>query len=152
MTTLLELRAPKQRFARSINLERDIGSHAIDGYLPVGRALDVIGRLALALIDREAEIAFSVTGPYGSGKSSLALVIDALLGPAGEHARSSAEDLLRHAAPSTLATIESARQKYDADRSGFVRAVATAQREPIVSTVLRALISGLDRFPTGPRQ
>src|SRR5665213_1827637 len=97
MTNLIQLRAPKPRFARSINLDRDVGSNAIDGYLPVGRALDVIARLAEGFINRDCELAFSVTGPYGSGKSSLALVIDALFGPTTDLTRASAEDLLRHA-------------------------------------------------------
>ena len=39
-------------------------------------------------------MAFSITGPYGSGKSSMAVVIDALLGPAGDPAQIAAMDFL----------------------------------------------------------
>ena len=33
------------RFARSANVERDLSVAAIEGYLPTGRALDVVSRI-----------------------------------------------------------------------------------------------------------
>lgn len=152
MTPLIELRSPRPRFARSINVERDVGSSAIDGYLPVGRAIDVISRLCDALDRDDVEVAISVTGPYGSGKSSLAVVIDALLAPKDDAARRSAESLLNEAAPAALQKLQNARRRLGADDRGFVRAVATAQREPIVATILRALVHGAERFTPGSRQ
>ena len=150
MTRLIELKSPKSRFARSINVERDNDGTAIDGYLPVGRAIDVIGRLASALNRDESEVAFSITGPYGSGKSSLAVVIDALLGPFDDRARVSAESFLREVNPGISTNLDEARIRLKADRSGFIRATATAAREPVVVTVLRALINGVERFsPNG---
>ena len=99
---LIDLKAPRPRFARSINVERDAGSSAIDGYLPVGRAIDALDRLATALGRNDVEVALSITGPYGSGKSSLAIIIDALLGPKDDPARRAAEELLVDVAPRTL--------------------------------------------------
>src|SRR4051794_22225474 len=93
-------RRPRPRFARSINVERDSGSSALDNYLPVGRAVDAVHRVALALAS-QSECAFSITGPYGSGKSSLALLIDALTAPAGDPTRAAAEELLEAVAPET---------------------------------------------------
>lgn len=152
MTNLIALKAPRARFARSINVERDAGSNAIDGYLPVGRAIDTIARLASALTSDDVEVALSITGPYGSGKSSLAVVIDALLGPATEPARVSAQELLAHTAPSALETLDAARRRLGAHERGFIRAVVTAQREPIVATVLRALMHGVERYQSIPGQ
>jgi hypothetical protein len=146
MTRLIDLKSPKSRFARSINVERDSDGSAIDGYLPVGRAIDVIKRLAASLNRDESEVALSITGPYGSGKSSLAVVIDALLGPAADTARQSAEAFLNDVDPDISASLSSARKKLGAGRSGFIRASATAAREPVVATVLRALINGVERF------
>ena len=143
---LIDLKAPRPRFARSINVERDSGSEAIEGYLPVGRAIDAIGRLASALNRDDVEVALSITGPYGSGKSSLAIIINALLGPRGDPARRSAETLLEEVSPETLATLRSARVRLGADEKGFIRASATADREPVAATVLRALIHGTERF------
>lgn len=149
---LIEMRSPRPRFARSINVERDTGTTAIDSYLPTARAIDAVHRLVLAIDQDVTERALSVTGPYGSGKSSLALLIDALLGPAGDPARAAADDLLLSAAPDTARLLVSARETLSVDRSGFVRCLATAQREPIVATVLRALASGARRFVPSRRQ
>lgn len=151
MTPLSEHRCAKPRFARSINVERDSGTHALDGYLPVGRAIDVVTRFASALDRSDAEVAISITGPYGSGKSSLAIVVDALLGPKDDPAHLSAEDLLSGVAPEVLARLESARRRLGADQTGFIRAVVTAQREPVSATILRALKNGAERFVPSPR-
>ncbi len=146
VTRLIDLKAPKARFARSINVERDRDGDAIDGYLPVGRAIDVIQRFATALDRDDVEVAISVTGPYGSGKSSLAVLLSALLAPRHNASRQAAEELLGSAAPEALANIQSARQKLNADQFGFIRCVATAQRESVASTVVRALTNGVAEF------
>ena len=143
---LIDLKAPRPRFARSINVERDAGSSAIDGYLPVGRAIDALDRLATALGRNDVEVALSITGPYGSGKSSLAIIIDALLGPKDDPARRAAEELLVDVAPRTLERLHLALERLGADEAGFIRATVTAAREPVVATVLRALIHGATRF------
>jgi hypothetical protein len=146
MTPLIHFKAPRPRFARSINIERDRGGSAIDGYLPVGRAIDVIARLTSALNRQSVEVAISVTGPYGSGKSSLAVMIDALLGPSGDHALASAEEVVGQVSPEVLGALRSARRRLGAENVGFIRATATAQREPVAATVLRALVNGAERF------
>ena len=146
MTRLVDLKAPKPRFARSINIERDSDGSAIEGYLPVGRAIDVISRLASALERDDTERALSVTGPYGSGKSSLAVVIDALMAPVNDSARISADAFLKEVSPEILSTLNSARTRLGASKSGFIRASATADREPVLRTVLRALSNGVARF------
>jgi hypothetical protein len=153
MRALADFKATLPRFSRSISLERDAtgGGHALDGYLPVGRAIEVIDRLATALRREHGEVALSITGPYGSGKSSLALLIDAVLGPAGDPGRLSAEDLLTHAAPKVMDSIRAARAQLGAEQSGFVRAVVTAQREPIGATILRALDHGFQRYRSAGR-
>ena len=118
----------------------------MDGYLPVGRAIEALDRLGRALLSDSAEVALSITGPYGSGKSSLALVIDGLFAAADDPARRSAEAMLRDAAPETMALIRQAMEHSDAIKSGFIRAVVTAQREPMAHTVVRALLQGAQRF------
>ncbi|MFW5471105.1 hypothetical protein ACOCJ4_13790 [Knoellia sp. CPCC 206435] len=150
MTRLIELRRPKSRFARSINVERDTGSSAVEGYLPVGRAIEALDRLGRALLSDSAEVALSITGPYGSGKSSLALIIDGLFAPADDPARASAETMLRDAAPETMVLLQQAMERSEARKSGFIRAVVTAQREPVAQTVVRALLHGAQRFTPAP--
>jgi len=146
VTYLSDLKSPRPRFTRSINVERDTRAQFIDSYLPVSRAVEMITRLAKALDQEKPEAIFSVTGPYGSGKSSFVVVLDALLGAVDDPARLSAEKLFTHAAPTALVTLDSARKRFDAHDRGFIRAVATARREPVALTIVRALLHGLERY------
>lgn len=143
---LASLRKPVERFARSINIERDTGSGALASYLPMGRAVDAVHRLASTLSSSRVERAISVTGPYGSGKSSFAVLVDGLLRPADDDARRVADELLSTAAPAVFEAMAAARIKLNADRTGFVRCLATAEREPVIATVLRALETGAESF------
>ncbi len=81
--TLDQLVVCSPRFARSISLVRDaFRADAVEGYIltPTGR--DVLRRLADALRGESATRAWSLTGPYGSGKSAFALLVAQVL--AGE--------------------------------------------------------------------
>jgi ABC-type branched-subunit amino acid transport system ATPase component len=155
MTAVLlsTLRAPKPRFARSVNIERDAGVHeALTTFLPVGRALDVIDRLATVLATVGTEKALSITGPYGSGKSSLALLLDGLLAPAGLTIHKAARGVVHDAAPLTLEKIDVARA-LGRPGEGLLRCFATAQQEPVSRTVLRAVLNGLAKAaPTTQRR
>jgi hypothetical protein len=73
--TLDKLVVVSPRFARSVSLVRDFhGADALDGYIltPTGR--DVLRRLADALSGEASARAWSLTGPYGSGKTAFALL------------------------------------------------------------------------------
>jgi len=78
--TLDKLVVVGSRFARSVSLVRDAyRCDALNGYIltPTGR--DVLRRLADALRGDSITRAWSLTGPYGSGKSALALFAAQLL-------------------------------------------------------------------------
>src|SRR5262249_21685481 len=78
--TLDSLVVVSPRFARSVALVRDAHrADALDGYIltPTGR--DILRRLADALRGRSSTRAWSLTGPYGSGKSAFALFAAQLL-------------------------------------------------------------------------
>ena len=145
--TLDEFVAVKGRFARSVRSDRDTGQAAqLEGYLPTARSLEVIRRLTSGMTRPDGARAFSITGPYGSGKSSLAVFLDALLGRTTDVAHQAAVELLAEYDPATGQRLTLARESMGADASGFVRAVITApQREPITTTVLRALERGARR-------
>ena len=142
-----ELVTVKGRFARSVRSDRDTGQAAqLEGYLPTARSLEVIRRLTNGMTRPDGARAFSITGPYGSGKSSLAVFLDALLGRTSDVAHQTAVELLAEYDPATAHRLTLAREGMGADASGFIRAVITApQREPITTTVLRALERGARR-------
>ena len=130
---------------RSINLERDLsGSNA--GYIPAGRALDLLGRIATAMVEPRAGRAWSVTGPYGSGKSSFALFLHALTGPDRDPLRLAAERALRDADPALFQSFSAGLRALGAQGSGFCRALVTAQQEPVTETIARGLAGAVRRF------
>lgn len=131
----------RQHHLRSAHLEHHEGQF-VSTYIPTGRGLEVLHRVARAMMSGDTGRAWSLTGPYGAGKSSFALFVHALLGAEGDEARIGAEGSLRAAEPELLSLIEEGRKAFGATPRGFIRAAATAQREPVNETVLRAFTAG----------
>lgn len=142
---------PLPRFARSINVERDSPAGAAETYFPTGRALDVVRRISRSLDVSQGGRAFSITGPHGSGKSSLAVFISALLAPTDSHEFSSAAGALEILEQSTARQLREGRVRLDPTGQGFIRAIVAAQREPVIATVGRALSVGAARHFRGRR-
>lgn len=89
-TLLSEIVSVARRFTRSVRLDTDIADPAaLEGFVSTSSAIDT-----LALMGRHRQAtghgAFTWTGPYGSGKSSLAVAFSAIL----KGARSSAAAIL----------------------------------------------------------
>ena len=131
------------RYARSANLERDAAQlEPLDGYVVTARTLDVVERIVTAAAKGQAGGAWSLTGPYGSGKSSLALLLDATLGAQG-NTRQAALALIDEVSHDVGDLTRQAHQRHGTHESGFHRALVTAQREPLSHTVLRARCGGV---------
>ena len=145
MTVLADHISVRGRFARSANLERDAGqAEPLDGYVVTARALDAVERVASTAANGRAGGAWSLTGPFGSGKSSLALLLDAAFGPPTA-TRKTAWDLIDQASPSVGKRVRQAHQRHRTQETGFHRGLVTANREPLNHTVLRALHLGIRR-------
>ena len=151
MVLLADLIAVAPRFARSANLERDATAlEPLEGYVVTARALDVVERIATTAAADEAGGAWSLTGPYGSGKSSLGLLLDAAFGPSGL-ARTTAYQLISEASEPVGQLVRRAHRNQDTSRHGFHRGLVTARREALSRTVLRALHSAVYRsFGSSP--
>jgi hypothetical protein len=77
---LLDRIAVNTRYTRSANLERDIDSlPSVESYIPTTRSLDTLRRILAGFDAAEAPRAWSLVGPYGSGKSSFAVFLSHLL-------------------------------------------------------------------------
>lgn len=152
MIPLRELVSVQARYSRSVNLERDLDlPQATDGYLPTPRALNVLTRIARATLEEHAVRAWSVTSVYGTGKSAFAQFLAALFAPKTTHCRRLASKILRETIKAAEAV--EVEQPSVLDRflravppEGYVRAVATCRREPIGTTIMRALARGTDQF------
>lgn len=134
---------PHQTYLRAANLE--LHEEQAEHYIPTGRALEVLRRLVESIEDPAAGRAWSLTGPYGAGKSSFALFLRALLGPAGGR-RSQAEAILGDADTQLLGALRDIRAKLGAADSGFVLATTTCQQEPLVDSIIRGLTHGVNFY------
>jgi hypothetical protein len=124
---------------RSANVEYDITASAIENYVLTSRGVDLLRRVANAIGDSDVTRAWAVTGPYGTGKSSFAVLLGALLcggdqRPAGPDPRAAALALLSQHDNSLASKYRDATQE-----QLMLRAAVTARREPVIRTVARAL-------------
>ena len=137
----------KPRFSSSVNLERDSAKGSLSGYVPTGRALDVVRRLAHGISDPTLGRAISITGPHGGGKSSLAVFIDGLVSAGSSNEYKLAISLLRDFEPELADYWIRSRKSADGIAKGFFKAVVTANREPILVSLVRAMKRAAVRKP-----
>lgn len=127
------------RFLRSVNLERDFGdSTALDGYVATAETSRHLQRIGRGLKPQSGERAWRITGDFGSGKSSFALVLAHLVGPHQEipkNIRNLRQDLgLGSKMPKLLPVL------------------TTGAREPLSFAVLRDLHAAMERFIDGRKR
>lgn len=72
----------RRRFQRSIRVDTDINPAALEGFICPPSSAESLSGMARQIAETR-QGAFTWTGPYGCGKSSLAVALAALLGPAG---------------------------------------------------------------------
>ncbi len=127
---------------RSTNLERDAREPHLNSPYVGARALDVLDRVTNAIADLKRTRAWSFTGPYGSGKSTLSNLLDAFLGhDIGRQAE--AQAAVEATSPGLATRLAQAREALAP--KGFLGAVVTASREPLAATVHRALVTAAER-------
>ncbi|MDP3025921.1 MAG: hypothetical protein Q8O10_10375 [candidate division Zixibacteria bacterium] len=132
----------RRRYVRSVNLERDLEvPDSIVGYIPTARALETTRRFLESFSSPRAVSAWTLTGVYGTGKSAFAHFLTALCSPTTERIHTNALQILREA-DSELC--DSWTDKIP--KEGLIRAVATAQRESIRTTIIKALLRGTQLF------
>jgi hypothetical protein len=81
---LCDVVAVKSRYCRSVSLLRDwCREDALEGYILTPSGRGILRRISSALASDVTVRAWSITGPYGSGKSAFALFAAKLLGGSG---------------------------------------------------------------------
>jgi len=127
------------RYTRSINLERDADSAELSsGYVLTSRALHTIERYIQSLGTGQAPRAWSLVGPYGSGKSSLLLFLSQLL----SNENTSCLSKLASEAPLKATTLE----QHLADSCGYLSVLVTGTYGSLTRYILDALKSSLERY------
>ena len=82
--SLASLVEVERRFRRSVNLDRDAGStDALGGYVVTPAVRRALSQITEGLDDEAGDRAWSLVGPYGSGKSAFAVFLADLLSGGG---------------------------------------------------------------------
>lgn len=140
MTLVSNLLNVSPHFMRSVNLERDFADpRALEGYIITADAVTNLKQIASGLHKDSGQRAWHITGDFGSGKSSFALVLATLLGRSTSQVPKSLKDLvpivgLRPAAPR------------------FLPILVTGSREAMSLAVLRGLVSALEGVHPGKKK
>ena len=132
------------RFHRSVHLERDFYTkNALDGYVLTVTARETLRRVIAALDNESTSKAWTLTGPYGSGKSAFALFTAKLLGDSKSPTTQGAANLLKHGDKSLWHQFISL--DLHKDRK-FCSVLISGERSPITLALLRGLERGLTTF------
>lgn len=123
-------------YTRSINLERDAGSlEVLQAYIPTTRARQTLARVMESWGAKQAPRAWSLIGPYGSGKSSFSIFLSHLLGdPAAETTRTAFNSLTKVDKP-----LSQAFRKHTKDTAGYLKVMLTGSPEPLSNRFISAL-------------
>ena len=127
----------------SSNIEHDSLS-VIPSYMPNSNANEAIERFCEGL--RRGGSAISITGPYGSGKSTFGVMLNHLVAPNGDAGFSQTLKRIREAYDDTADDMEESRVVASIHDTGMIRCVVTARPEPVATTVLRAIINGVESY------
>jgi hypothetical protein len=133
---------PDINAARSIHIERDLGqTSTLKDYQVTQKALEVIKRFVDAL-KGERVSAWSITGPYGMGKSAFANFLIALVGEKSDPDAKLARSKLRQSDNNVLNDLQEALSRVSNSR-GFFQVPITAAYEPINKSLISGLLKSI---------
>ena len=146
-TRLSDLFHITERFQRSIHLERDFYTeNALAGYIVTVKARETLARLISAQENAATSKAWSLTGPYGSGKSAFALFAAKLFGDRDAPTTQQALGVLKHGDASLYERFISANGNGKEPSSGFCPVLISGERAPITLALLQGLEHGITTF------
>lgn len=142
-----------RRYSRSINVERDLElPNTVLGYVLTEKSVDALRRILAAITGNHSTRAWTLTGVYGTGKSAFAHYLASLCASQTSQMRHYAWKIAETALGSD--SPEYSTMETNIPPQGLFRAIATAQREPLSHTIIRALERGAGIFwkstPTKP--
>ena len=141
---LSELFHVKGRYQRSVHLERDFYSeNSLNEYILTVTAREMLDRIVATLENETTSQSWSITGPYGSGKSAFALYAAKLLGNSEDPTTQHAKDLLKHGDPSLYKRFISTNGNGNNPSPGFCPVLISGERAPLSLSLLRGLERGL---------
>jgi hypothetical protein len=130
------------RFQRSVNLEKDyVGGQRNGDYIVTPNARQVLNRVAEGLRNQSPYRAWTITGPYGVGKSAFAVFLTRLFCSNGDSTVAARQQLL--GVDSVLANRLLGVQAFEKSRKGFFPILITARRAPASVCILQGISSAI---------
>ena len=123
-------------YTRSVNLERDSGSaDVVKAYIPTSRALRTFSRISEAFGNDLTPRAWSLIGPYGSGKSSFSVFLSQLLSNPDTEGAKAARKVLKDTDP------ELAKKFIKATKAsnGYLKVLVTGAPESMSKRLIKGL-------------
>lgn len=137
---LKEIISIAPRYTRAVSLERDASTpSAIEGYLLTTSGTDVLERLIMSLCAPRGHRAWTITGPYGSGKSAFALFLAHLLNRPDLEGTRIARTIFREDAGGLFRALFDQRRANSLAMGGFCPVLVTGASEPIVPALMRSI-------------
>ncbi len=129
----------------STNIEHD-DITALKNYLPSASTLEIVERFSAGLSGAKDGRMLSITGPYGSGKSTMATFLKGLLVARHKSEWKTAHNVLKRESFNVTTILLDAREKANIHQKGMLVCAITARREPITATILKALDDGATKY------
>ena len=133
-------------YTRSINLERDADSTDIlNAYIPTSRAIQTLDKIAETFTKKSTPRAWSLVGPYGSGKSSFAIFLSHLLENRKLDTNLKAETILQRYNPAVAEKITA----HTKGSNAYCIVLLTGSPESLSKRFIDALYQAALRYWTG---
>lgn len=131
------------RFTRSVAIAKDfVNQDALGGYIVTPVAKAILGRVGSALCDDTSTRAWSLTGPYGSGKSAFGLLLAQSLG--GEiKSQNFTKKLLEEDAPEIFRHMFGTTSSLNTKNSKLLPVLVTGSRQSLEKSLAKKLAESL---------
>ncbi|MDA8008668.1 MAG: hypothetical protein MPK75_02965 [Alphaproteobacteria bacterium] len=129
----------------STNIEND-SIENLQNYIPSASTIDIADRFTDGLRGYTNGRMISVTGPFGSGKSTMAMFMKGLIAGKTSEEWRMAKRILKNESPDIAKALKTRRKSAGIHQKGLVRCVVMARREPVGTTLLRALDTGAEEY------
>ena len=130
-------------YTRSINLERDSSSvDVINAYIPTSRALRTFARVSDAFNTNLSPRAWSLIGPYGSGKSSFSVFLSQLLSNPTNKGAHAAHEVLKKADKVLANKFSNETNNND----GYLKVLITGAPESMSKRLIKGLANAAEKY------
>jgi hypothetical protein len=124
-----------ERFRRSVNVALDYpGAADLEGYVVTPLSAALLSRIAAGLLPAARNRSWSITGPYGAGKSACMLLLAQMLGHPPRHA---VRSTVQQGQPELYSRVQAIPGW---ERGGFVIVPLVCSRRPLAHTLLSGLL------------